>query len=70
MVKNQQGNFPNRESAPATETTTVFDSEFDALAEKKLKEYHVPGISCAIIKGEDVFAKVSQFIFLGRGGFM
>ena len=40
---------------------TVFDKDFDALVDRKLKEYHVPGISIAVVKGEEVFSKVSQF---------
>ena len=37
---------------------TVFSEEFDTLVERKMREYHVPGISCAVIKGEEVFSKV------------
>jgi CubicO group peptidase (beta-lactamase class C family) len=39
---------------------TPFDETFDAFVEKLLQEWHVPGMSVAVIDGDQTFAKVSR----------
>ena len=40
------------------EPSTPFNSKFDALVENTLKHFHIPGLSIAVIDGNETFAKV------------
>lgn len=40
-----------------------FDEEFDRMVEETLQHWHVPGLSVAVVHGDDTFAKVSTMFF-------
>ena len=40
-------------------TRMAFDEKFDALAQDTLDEWQVPGLSIAVVDGDQTFAKVS-----------
>ncbi len=42
-----------------TDTRTPLDETFDAIAKKLLQEWHVPGMSIAVIDGDQTFTKVA-----------
>ena len=42
----------------AISTTNPFDTEFDELVIDDLANWHVPGLSIAVVSGDQVFAKV------------
>lgn len=44
------------------DTQTPLDETFDAFARKLLEEWHVPGMSVAVIDGDQTFAKVGQTV--------
>lgn len=45
----------------AAEITSPLDTAFETLANQTLKDWHVPGISIAVVQGAQTFAKVRIF---------
>ena len=41
-----------------SDVSTPFSSKFDALVERTLRHFHVPGLSIAVIDGNETYAKV------------
>jgi hypothetical protein len=44
---------------PPSEDKPVFDSAFDAFVQATLREWHVPGLSIAVVDNGKIFSKVS-----------
>lgn len=44
------------------DTQTPLDETFDAFARELLEEWHVPGMSVAVIDGDQIFAKVGRSV--------
>ena len=39
-------------------TTNPIDKDFDSLVEETLRHLHIPGMSIAVVDGQDTYAKV------------
>ena len=58
VVKATLPRLPQRPLKTHVETNSFFDADFDAFVKETLEEWHVPGLSIAIVDGESVYSKV------------
>jgi hypothetical protein len=70
MTRNRASAVPKTKSG-RNETQTPFDENFDSLVKSLLQEWHVAGLSVAVVDGDQTFAKVrrcvvSKAIFTNR----